>query len=121
VSELQDGVPRSRIAAGGKVSGSHTLERWLESHEAGLRSEGINAVAARAPFRRGDLSATWISFESGRSVGRVVLWSSGRCQLGVTATDGSSLLDVDRTVSTTTELDEALDTLTGRLRLDPRH
>jgi hypothetical protein len=102
------------------MSGSHAFEGWLASHEAGLRGEGIVAVVGRAPRIPGNGSPTWISFESGRSVGRAVLWDSGRCELGATASGGAVLVAEERTVTTTADLDDALESLTDRLRVDVR-
>ena len=99
------------------MSGSHALDGWLASHELALRGVGISAVTARAPAFLGRPSATWISFETGRSVGRAVLWSSGRCQLDATSTDGTVLCATQRTVATGAELEDALAELTGHLRV----
>jgi hypothetical protein len=102
------------------MSGSHVLDRWLESHGPELRTAGVSAVAGRAPAFLGRPSATWISFETARAAGRAVLWSSGRCQLDATSTDGSRLCATERIVTTSAELDDALGMFTGHLRLAPR-
>jgi len=100
---------------------SHALDGWLASHDTRLRAGGITAVAARAPAFLGRPSATWISFETGRSTGRAVLWSSGRCELNARATDGRSLCAEERTITTSAELADALGMLTDQLSAVPSH
>jgi hypothetical protein len=97
------------------VKRSHELEGWLAARGPALEKAGITAVAGRAPVFAGRPSATWISFEAAASNGRLVLWSSGRCQLAAAAGNGTQLCDSERTVTTPGELDDALVMLTGHL------
>jgi len=66
-------------------------------------------------------SATWISFETPRSAGRVVLWDSGRCQLDASSHDGIRRCATEREVTTPAELDEAITHLIGHLADAPAH
>jgi len=102
------------------MAGSHLVDRWLEAHEQDLWTSGITGVAGRAPSLAGRPAATWVSFQTSGSVGRAVLWGSGRCQLNATSSDGSRLCAEERTVTTTAQLDDALVMLTGHLRLPAR-
>ena len=97
------------------MSGSHALDRWLISRETELRSAGVTAKAERGPMLAGRESPTWISFETPRSAGRVVLWNSGRCQLDASSHDGIRLCATEREVTTPAELDEAVTHLVGLL------
>jgi len=97
------------------MSGSHSLERWLVSREAELASAGVTATAGRGPMMAGRPSSTWISFETARSAGRLVLWSTGRCQLDASSYDGTKLCATEREVATAGELEDALLQVTGCL------
>ena len=94
---------------------SHSLERWLASCEAELTAAGVTATGGRGPMMGGSPPPTWISFETARSAGRAVLWSTGRCQLEASSYDGIRLCATERDVATSLELDDALRYLTGRL------
>jgi len=97
------------------VKGSHVLDDWLSAHGQGLGPAGTKAVTGRGPELPGRPSSTWISFETTAAAGRLVLWSSGRCQLEATSRDGLRLCHDERTVTTAGELDDALGVLTAQL------
>ena len=95
---------------------SHALAAWIGARGRDLRAVGIDSTVGRGPIVDGQPSATWISFEGARAVGRATLWSSGRCQLTARSiVDGASICRDEETVTTAAGLDAALTTLTGRL------
>jgi hypothetical protein len=95
---------------------SRAIEKWLDPRRTELHAAGIESSLGRGPVVNGQLSATWISFEGTRAVGRATLWSSGRCQLiAHSIVDGMSLCRGEQDVTTAASLDAAMSTLTGHL------
>jgi hypothetical protein len=94
----------------------HELERWLERHSAELVESKVTTVLGRGPTVGAHRGATWISFQSRRALGRVVLSPSGHCHLTATATaDGSHRLDSHEEFASAARLDEAMAVLVGHL------
>ena len=94
---------------------AHELERWLERHTADLVAAKVASVFGRGPTiaSRG---ATWISFHSKHTLGRVVLSHSGQCNLTATRiADGVEQLNLQEEFSSSVHLDETLDVLIGHL------
>ena len=92
------------------------LERWLERHSAELVAAHVTTALGRGPTLGPHRGATWISFQSRRTRGRVVLSASGHCHLSATATaDGSPRLDSHEEFASAGRLDEAMAVLVGHL------
>jgi hypothetical protein len=102
------------------VTSSHALDRWLVSRAGAFGAAGVTATTGRAPVIAGSPAATWISFETPRSTGRLVLWSTGRCQVDASSKDGTRLCATERKVTGSVELDDALTSLTEQLGGFPR-
>lgn len=118
VSNCRRWSPRP-IDAGSAGDELHDLDRWLARHGSALAAAGIATDVGRGPEVDGRPSATWLSFDTSASHGRVVLWSTGRCQVHVSANDSTSLCKTDETITTTAQLDAAMSTVTGHLGLLP--
>jgi hypothetical protein len=103
------------------MKSSHLLDVWLASRASGLASTGVAAVTGRGPSMRGQPSATWISFETARSSGRVVLWSTGRCEMDALSSNGDRLCATEREVTSAADLDDALTHVTAHLLGAARH
>jgi hypothetical protein len=94
----------------------HELQRWLERHHAELLASHVTAALGRGPALGSQRGATWISFQSKHTLGRVVLSAAGHCELTATNTaDGSQLLDANEEFTSSLRLDEAMGVLVGHL------
>jgi hypothetical protein len=92
------------------------LKRWLERHDAELLASNVTTALGRGPTLGPHRGATWISFQSGHALGRVVLSASGHCHLTATTTaDGSHRLDSREEFASAARLDEAMAVLVGHL------
>jgi hypothetical protein len=94
----------------------HELERWLERHTADLVAANITSAFSRGPTIASRQGASWISFQSKHTLGRVVLSHSGDWHLTATRiADGVEQLNLQQEFSSSVRLDEALDALVRQL------
>ena len=94
----------------------HELQRWLERHTAELSRSNVTTVLGRGPTLCGQRGATWISFQSRRAIGRVVLHPSGDCHLTASrSADGGRRLDAWERCGSSARVDEVVSVLVGHL------
>jgi len=94
----------------------HELEHWLAESRTELAAPHISTDLSRGPTVGSGRGATWLSFESKRSLGRVVLSAGGHCDLTVTSrADGRKWLDEHCEIATPADLDGPLASLVTHL------
>ena len=92
-----------------RLDAASALAHWLERNALGLLDASVSAEIGRGPTLDGRPRAVWISFATRHLLGRVVLWSSSKCELNVSRRDdGTPILTEELLIRSPQELDMAL-------------